>query len=56
MHTKQKGKTMTSKDLTLGETQCCLECDKVKPLEQGDAVVRFGLYVEFVCYECKKGK
>ena len=42
-----------NKDLQLGETQWCLECDEVKPLEQGEAVVRFGAYIEFTCYNCK---
>jgi hypothetical protein len=44
------------KDLTLGETQLCLVCDNVKLLEQGEAVVRFGAYIEYTCYQCKERK
>ena len=44
---------MLEKDLTLGQTQWCLVCDEVKPLEQGEAVVRYGSFIEFTCYECK---
>ena len=42
--------------LLLGETQLCLDCDNVKPLEQGEAIVRFGAYIEFTCYQCKEKK
>lgn len=42
--------------LLLGETQLCLDCDQVKPLEQGEAVVRFGAYIEYTCYNCKEKK
>jgi len=42
--------------LRLGETQLCLDCDNVKPLEQGEAIVRFGAYIEFTCYNCKDKK
>ena len=42
--------------LLLGETQLCLVCDNVKPLEQGEAIVRFGAYIEFTCYQCKDKK
>jgi hypothetical protein len=42
--------------LRLGETQLCLDCDNVKPLEQGEAIVRFGAYIEFTCYQCKENK
>jgi hypothetical protein len=44
---------MLEKDLTLGETQWCLVCDEVKPLEQGEAIVRYGSFIEFTCYKCK---
>lgn len=44
---------MLEKDLTLGETQWCLVCDEVKPLEQGEAIIRYGSFIEFTCYECK---
>jgi len=47
---------MLEKDLTLGETQCCLVCDEVKELEQGEAVVRYGSFIEFTCYKCKEKK
>lgn len=42
--------------LLLGETQLCLVCDEVKELEQGEAVIRFGAYIEFTCYKCKEQK
>jgi hypothetical protein len=47
---------MLEKDLTLGETQWCLVCDEVKQLEQGEAIVRYGSFIEFTCYECKAQK
>jgi len=33
-----------------------LVCDNVKLLEQGEAVVRFGAYIEYTCYQCKEQK
>lgn len=42
--------------LVLGKTQLCLDCDKVKSIYQGEAVVRFGSYIEFTCYNCKENK
>jgi len=44
---------MLEKDLLLGETQWCLVCDEVKPLEQGEAIIRYGSFIEFTCYKCK---
>jgi hypothetical protein len=44
---------METKDLILGETQCCLICDEVKPLELGEAVIRYGSFIEYTCYKCK---
>ena len=44
---------MNTKDLTLGETQLCLICDEVKPLELGEAVIRYGSFIEYTCYQCK---
>ena len=38
----------------LNEDLICLVCYEVKPIEQGEAIVRFGSYVEFTCFECKK--
>jgi hypothetical protein len=53
----KEGKTMEKdQTLLLGETQLCLDCDQVKPLERGEAVVRFGAYIEFTCYQCKENK
>jgi hypothetical protein len=50
----RKGKQlMENKDLLLGQTQWCLVCDEVKELEQGEAVVRYGSFIEFTCYKCK---
>lgn len=43
-------------DLQLGETQLCLVCDQVKPLEQGEAIVRYASFIEFTCYECMNNK
>ena len=37
----------------LDKNQICLDCYEVKPIEQGEAVVRFGSYIEFTCYKCK---
>lgn len=47
---------MLEQDLKLGATQCCLSCDKVKPLELGEAVIRYGSFIEFTCYQCKDNK
>ena len=47
---------MKQTDLLLGPTQVCLDCDEVKPLERGEAVIRFGSYIEFTCYQCKENK
>jgi len=47
---------MKQTDLLLGETQVCLDCDEVKPLEKGEAIIRFGAYIEFTCYQCKENK
>jgi hypothetical protein len=44
---------MENEDLLLEQTQYCLVCDEVKKLEQGEAVVRYGSFIEFTCYECK---
>lgn len=43
-------------DLRLGETQCCLNCEEVKPLEQGECVIRYGSFIEYTCYQCKDNK
>lgn len=40
--------------IKLDANQMCLSCFEVKPIGQGEAVVRFGSYLEFTCYECKK--
>jgi hypothetical protein len=40
----------------LDDNQICLDCYEVKPIEQGEAVVRFGSYIEFTCHECKTQK
>lgn len=47
---------MLEQDLKLGATQCCLSCDEVKPLEQGEAIIRYGSFIEFTCYQCKDKK
>jgi hypothetical protein len=47
---------MKQTDLLLGETQVCLDCDEVKPLEKGEAIIRFGAFIEFTCYQCKENK
>ena len=47
---------MLEQDLKLGVTQCCLSCDEVKPLEQGEAIIRYGSFIEFTCYQCKDKK
>lgn len=47
---------MLKQDLLLEQTQCCLVCDEVKPLELGETVVRYGSFIEFTCYECKNKK
>lgn len=47
---------MLEQDLKLGATQCCLSCDEVKPLEQGEAIIRYGSFIEFTCYQCKDNK
>jgi hypothetical protein len=44
---------MENKDLLLEQAQWCLVCDEAKELEQGEAVVRYGSFIEFTCYECK---
>ena len=38
----------------LDKNQICLSCFEVKPIEQGEAVVRFNSYIEFTCFECPK--
>ena len=38
----------------LDDNQMCLICYEIKPIEQGKAVVRYGSYIEFTCYECPK--
>jgi hypothetical protein len=43
-------------DLKLGETQLCLSCDEVKPLTDGDCLIRYGVFVEFNCYQCQQKK
>jgi len=43
-------------DLRLGETQWCLDCEEVKPLEQGECVIRYGSFIEYTCYQCKDNK
>lgn len=47
---------MLEQDLKLGAAQCCLSCDKIKPLELGEAVIRYGSFIEFICYQCKDNK
>jgi hypothetical protein len=42
--------------IELDKNQMCLSCYEVKPIGQGEAVVRFGSYIEFTCYECKSQK
>jgi hypothetical protein len=40
----------------LNKEQVCLTCYTVKQIEQGEAVVRFGSYIEFTCDDCKNKK
>jgi hypothetical protein len=40
----------------LDEIQICLDCFEVKPIEQGEVVVRYGSFIEFTCQKCKVEK
>lgn len=37
----------------LDDMQKCVECYEIKHLWQGEAVVRYGAFVEFTCDTCK---